>query len=171
MTELDIYNDLLSKIREHRDEITVQDVESFDVIFRDGDKILKEWVRMLVYLRMGGPTTKKIMPPGKSQDVLCLFVLFLFFFLFFFQNTSKTDVFVSNLVKNVSSKKRTKNHVLCLFVSFLFFFVVFCCFCWIWLTNCPQTENKIEHKRSCRRENLKISFVFFVETPPPPPSS
>ena len=48
MSELDIYNDLLSKIREHRDEITVQDVESFDVIFKDGDKILEEWVRMLV---------------------------------------------------------------------------------------------------------------------------
>ena len=28
----------------------------------------------------GGPTTKKIMPPGKTQDVLSLFCSFLFFF-------------------------------------------------------------------------------------------
>ena len=28
----------------------------------------------------GGPTTKKIMPPGKTLDVLCLFCSFLFFF-------------------------------------------------------------------------------------------
>ena len=45
MSELDLYNDLLSKIRENREEIRVVDVQSFDVIFKDGDKILEEWVR------------------------------------------------------------------------------------------------------------------------------
>ena len=59
----------------------------------------------------GGSTTKKIMPPGKTRDVLCLFVPF--------QNTFKIDVFVSNLVKNVSSKKNKKDHDFCLFLSFL----------------------------------------------------
>ena len=49
----------------------------------------------------------------------------------------------------------------------MFFFVLFCCFCRIWLTKCPQTENKKEQKRSCRRENRKMSFVFFVVGPPP----
>ena len=51
----------------------------------------------------------------------------------------------------------------------MFFFVLFCCFFRIWLTKCPQTENKKEQKRSCRRENRKMSFVFFVVGPPPPP--
>ena len=51
----------------------------------------------------------------------------------------------------------------------MFFFVLFCCFCRIWLTKCPQTENKKEPKRSCRRENRKMSFDFFVVGPPPPP--
>ena len=50
----------------------------------------------------------------------------------------------------------------------MFFFVLFCCFCRIWLIKCPQTENKKEQKRSCRRENRKMSFVFFVVGPPPP---
>ena len=50
----------------------------------------------------GGPTTKKIMPPGKTQDALFVFVLS--------QNTFKIDVFVPNLVKNVSSKKNKKDH-------------------------------------------------------------
>ena len=128
MTELDIYNDLLSKIREHRDEITVQDVESFDVIFRDGDKILKEWVRMLVYLRMGGPTTKKIMPPGKSQDVLCLFVLFLFFFCFFFKIRRKPTFLCRIWSKMCPQRKEQKIMsfvFLYLFCSFLLFFVAF----------------------------------------------
>ena len=53
----------------------------------------------------------------------------------------------------------------------MFFFVLFCCFCRIWLTKCPQTENKKEQKRSCRRENRKMSFVFFVVGPPPPPNN
>ena len=65
----------------------------------------------------GGPTTKKIMPPGKPQDVLCLFDLF--------QNTFKIDVFVPNLVKNVSSKKIMIFVFFDLLCSFLFFFVVF----------------------------------------------
>ena len=54
----------------------------------------------------GGPTTKKIMPPGKTQDVLCLFCSFFVLF----QNTFKIDAFVPNLVKNVSSKKNKKDH-------------------------------------------------------------
>ena len=58
----------------------------------------------------GGPTTKKIMPPGKTLDVLCLFCSFLFFFFVLFQNTFKIDVFVPNLVKNLSSKKNKKDH-------------------------------------------------------------
>ena len=50
----------------------------------------------------GVPTTKKIMPPGKPKMSFVFFVLF--------QNTFKIDVFVSNLVKNVSSKKNKKDH-------------------------------------------------------------
>ena len=94
-----------------------------------------------------------------------------FVFFVLFQNTFKIDVFEPNLVKNVSSKKNKKDHDFCLFWSFLIFFVLFCCFCRIWLTKCPQTENKKEQKRSCRRENRKMSFVFFVVGPPPPPIS
>ena len=50
MSELDLYNDLLSKIRENREEIRVVDVQSFDVIFKDGDKIFEEWVRKVFHL-------------------------------------------------------------------------------------------------------------------------
>ena len=53
--------------------------------------------------------------PNKSA---CLFVVI--------QNTFKINVFVPNLVKNVSSKKNIKDHDFCLF---LIFFVLFCCFC------------------------------------------
>ena len=53
----------------------------------------------------GGPATKKIMPPGKLLDVLCLFCSICFFF----QNTFKIDVFVC------VHKKEQKDHDFCLF--------------------------------------------------------
>ena len=61
----------------------------------------------------GGPTTKKIVPPGKPKMSFVFFVLF--------QNTFKIDVFVANLVKNVSSKKKKKK----IMIFFLFFFGLF----------------------------------------------
>ena len=59
----------------------------------------------------------------------------------------------------MSSQKSKKDHDFCLF---LIFFDLFCSFCRISFTKCPQTENKKEQKRSCRRENRKMSLVFFV---------
>ena len=58
----------------------------------------------------GGSNKKKIMPPGKTQYVLCLFVLF--------QNTFKIDVFVPNFVKNVSSKKQKRTKKIMIFEFF-----------------------------------------------------
>ena len=63
-------------------------------------------------------------------------------------------------------QKRTKKIMIFVFFDLL---CSFCCFCRIWLTKYPQTENKKEQKRSCRRESCKMSFVFFVVGPPPPP--
>ena len=72
----------------------------------------------------GGSNSKKDHAAGKNRRCP---LSFLFFFVLF-QNTFKIDVFVPNLVKNLSSKKNKKDHdfrffyILC---SFLFFFVVF----------------------------------------------
>ena len=79
-------------------------------------------------------------------------------FLFFFKTRSKSTC-LCQIRSKMCPQKRTK--MIMMFV----FFVLFCCFCRIWLTKCPQTENK----KSCRRENRKVSFVFFVVGPPPPP--
>ena len=98
-------------------------------------------------------------PPGKTQDVLCLFCSFLFFFVLF-QNTFKIDVFVPNLVKNVSSKKNKKDHNFCLF----------CSFCRISLTKFPQTENKKEQQDHAAGKIAKCSLSFLLSDPPPPPS-
>ena len=68
--------------------------------------------------------------------------------------------------KCVLKKEQKRDHDFCLFGSFLFFFFSFCR---ISFTKCPQTENKKEQKRSCRRDNRKMSFVFFVVGFPPPP--
>ena len=54
----------------------------------------------------GGSNNKKDHAAGKN---LRCPLSFLFFFVLF-QNTFKIDVFVSNLVKNVSSKKNKKDH-------------------------------------------------------------
>ena len=54
----------------------------------------------------GGSNNKKDRAAGKN---LRCPLSFLFFFVLF-QNTFKIDVFVSNLVKNVSSKKNKKDH-------------------------------------------------------------
>ena len=54
----------------------------------------------------GGSNNKKDHAAGKN---LRCPLSFLFFFVLF-QNAFKIDVFVSNLVKNVSSKKNKKDH-------------------------------------------------------------
>ena len=54
----------------------------------------------------GGSNNKKDHAVGKN--LRC--PLYFFFFFVLFQNTFKIDVFVSNLVKNVSSKKNKKDH-------------------------------------------------------------
>ena len=54
----------------------------------------------------GGSNNKKDHAAGKN---LRCPLSFLFFFVLF-QNTFKFDVFVPNLVKNVSSKKNKKDH-------------------------------------------------------------
>ena len=69
----------------------------------------------------GGSNNKKDHAAGKN---LRCPLSFLFFFVLF-QNTFKIDVFVSNLVKNVSSKKNKKDHDFRIFRSLMFFFVVF----------------------------------------------
>ena len=69
----------------------------------------------------GGSNNKKDHAAGKN---LRCPLSFLFFFVLF-QNTFKIDVFVSNLVKNVSSKKNKKDHDFRIFWSLMFFFVVF----------------------------------------------
>ena len=102
------------------------------------------------------------MPPGKTQDVLCLFCSFLFFF-----KTRSKSTFLCRIWSKMCPQKRTKKIMILVFFDFLCSFLFFCCFCRIWSTKCPQTENKKEQKRSCRRENRKMSFVFFVVGPPP----
>ena len=100
----------------------------------------------------GGPATKKIMPPGKLQDVLGLFCSFLFFY-----KTRSKSTFLC-----VSSKKNKK-------IMIFVFFDLVCSFCRISLTKCPPTENKKRTKRSCRQEIRKMYFAFFVVGPPPLP--
>ena len=101
----------------------------------------------------GGPTTKKIMPPGKTHDFLMSFL----FFIVLFQNRR----FCAKFGQTCALKKRQKRSCP------LSFFVLFCCFYRIWLVKFPQTESRNEQKRSCRRENRKMSFVFYVVGPPP----
>ena len=111
----------------------------------------------------GGPTTKKIMPPGKPQDVLCLFCSFLFFFVLF-QNTFKIDVFVPNLVKNVSSKKIIIFVFFDLFCSFLLFSPVFV----------SKMSSNREQKRTKKimppAKSKDVLCLFYCWTPPPPPN-
>ena len=95
----------------------------------------------------------------KPKMSFVFFVLFLFFF-----KTRSKSTFLCLIWSKMCPQKRTKK--IMIFV-FLIFYVLFCCFFRIWLKKCPQTENKKEQKRSCRRENRKMSFVFFVVGPPP----
>ena len=93
-----------------------------------------------------GPTTSKIMPPGKTQ---------MSFFLFFFE-TFNIDVLVSSKV----NKKKV--------MSFVFFI-----FLWSFLFILPDLVNDMsssrEQKRSYRWDNHTMSFVLFVVKPTPPP--
>ena len=45
MSELDIYQDLFSKIQENRDKIKVDGLDLFEVTLYDDDTILETWVR------------------------------------------------------------------------------------------------------------------------------
>ena len=58
----------------------------------------------------GGPTTKKIMPPGKTQDVLCLFCSFLFFF-----KTRSKSTFLCPIWSKMCPQKRTKKIMILVF--------------------------------------------------------
>ena len=110
----------------------------------------------------GGSNNKKDHAAGKNPR--CPLSFLLFFVLF--QNTFKIDVFVPNLVKNVSSKKNKKDHDFCLFD-------LFCSFLLFMPDFVKKMSSNREQKRSCRRENRKMSFVFFsflLLDPPPPPT-
>ena len=98
----------------------------------------------------GGPTTKKIVPSGKTQDVL--------FFLFFFK-TRSNSTFFAEFGQKVVLKKRTSKIMIFVFSD------LFCSF----LLFLPDLVNKmssngeqIEQKRSCRRENRKMFFVVLL---------
>ena len=92
---------------------------------------------------------------------------FLFFFVLF-QNTFKIDVFVPNLVKNVSSKKNKKDHD---FRIFLIFYVLFCSF----LLFFPDLVNKMSSNREQKRtkkimppgKSQDVLCLFCCWTPPP----
>ena len=114
---------------------------------------MSEWVSDWVSEGGGGPTTKKIMPPGKTQDVLCLFCSFLFFF-----KTCSKSTFLCRIWSKMCPQKRTKK--IMMFV-FLIFSVLFCSFFRI-----NKMSSNREQKTSRRRENRKMSFVFFVVGPP-----
>ena len=94
-------------------------------------------------------------------------ISFVFFLLF--QNTFKIDVVVSHLVKKVfkSEQKNQKRSCPLSFLTILFFFDLFCSFCRIWLTTCPQTRNKQDHA-SGKIARCPLSFLLL--DPPPPPS-
>ena len=109
----------------------------------------------------GGPTTKKIMPPGKIQDVLCLSCSFLFF-----SKTPSKSTFLCRIWSKMCPQKRTKK--IMIFV-FLIFFVLFCCLCRILLRKCPQTENKKDHAAG-KIARCPLSFLVFCCWTPPPPT-
>ena len=102
-----------------------------------------------------GPTTKKIMPPGKTQDVLCLFCSFL--------KHVQNRRFCAEFGQNVSSKKEQKK------IMIFVFFVLFCSNLLFLPDLVEEMSSNREQKRLYRREDRKMSFVFFsVGTPPPP---
>ena len=43
-SELDIYQELFAKIQENRKEIGTNSLDSFEVLFNDGDTVLETWV-------------------------------------------------------------------------------------------------------------------------------
>ena len=74
-------------------------------------KVSGQWVKfqgvmVMVSFSAGGVQQQK--RSCRREKPKMSFVFFVFFVLF--QNTFKIDVFVSNLVKNVSSKKNKKDH-------------------------------------------------------------
>ena len=81
---------------------------------RSEERFVCRFVRVFVCLFVclidggggGGSNNKKDHAAGKTPRCP---LSFLFFFVLF-QNTFKIDVFVPNLVKNVSSKKNKKDH-------------------------------------------------------------
>ena len=106
----------------------------------------------------GGPITKKIMPPGKTQYVLCRF----FSFSKHVQNRRFCAEFGQKCVL-----KNEKDHDFCPFRSFLFFFLFFLLFLPDLVKKMSSKKEQKEQKILCRRENHKMSFVFFVVGPPP----
>ena len=122
--------------------------------------------RSILWYNGGGSNNKKDHAAGKNPRCP---LSFLFFFCSFSKHVQNRR-FCAEFGQKCVLKKKTKKIMIFVFFdflcSFLFFFVLFCCFCRIWLTKCPQTENKKEQKRLCRRENRKMSFVFCVVGPP-----
>ena len=86
-----------------------------------------------------------------------------FVFFVLFQNTFKINVFVPNLVKNVSSKKIMIFIFFDFLCSFLFFFVVFAGF---GLQNVLKQRTKKNKKDHAAGKIARCPLFFFVGPPP-----
>ena len=102
----------------------------------------------------GGSNNKKDHAAGKTLRVLCLFCSFLFFFSKHVQNRR----FCAKFGQKCVLKKGQKDHDFCLFD-------LFCSFCRILLSSNREQKRT---KRTCRRENRKMSFAFLLLDPPSP---
>ena len=115
-----------------------------------------------IYANMGGPTTKKIMPPGKTQYVLCLFCSFLFFL-----KTRSKSTFLCRIWLKMCPQKRTKKIMIFVFFDL---FVLICSF----LIFLPDFLNKMSSNGEQKRTKQIMPpgksqdvFVFFVVGLPP----
>ena len=104
------------------------------------------------------------MPPGKPQDVLCLFCSFLFFF-----KTRSKSTFLCRIWSKMCPQKRTKKIMIFVFFdllcSFLFFFVVFSGF---GLQNVLKQRTKKDKKDHAAGKIARCPLSFLLLDPPPP---
>ena len=47
MSELEWYQDLLLKVQQHKNDTFHSELDTLEVTFNDGEKVLQEWVRIL----------------------------------------------------------------------------------------------------------------------------